>query len=699
MAALLRTEQERLLLWGPVAVVVGAGLGCGWLADIPVWAALVAAGLPALGGLAAQLRAVVRDSLPWLALAMLALAGAGLASGVAIARMKTEAVSAPRVAGEGLDASVTGSVVDLDRSQSGRWRLTVAVREIGGLAPDVLPSRVRLSLVSGTWGAPEAGAAETLPPLGSLVTCKARLNPPPGPVVPGAYDFARAAWFKQIGGVGYVVGGCVQASGSRPPEGWQAQLRAAQVAAARHMALGADGSVLPGGGLLAAIATGDRSWLTPEETNSLQVSGLAHIVSVSGLHVGLVYGLIFVTVWRLLALWGWLALRIDVRKIGAVAGFLIAGGYAVFTGSEAPAIRAVLMLAIATGALLVNRKAITMRGLAVAALLIILARPQSAVEPGFQMSFLATAALVAMWEVWPRKADGAPVQWPLRVVSWIGAALAISLVASLATAPVAAAEFGRVSQYSLLANLLAGPVQEFIVAPSAVFAALMAPMGWDGPFWAVARWGLALVMDIGAWVAGLPGAGGQVIWTGALAPALLCAAVLWLCLWRSRLRFLAALPALAGVLLWWSGPQPVGWIASGGVAVLANAPSTGPRLCREPGPSGGGSGAARFDAARLLDEARIAPADGERLLRNSGKPPADPVVGCRVTGPGWEGQWTANADGTDPHLLITIEGRFHRIRAGDLPQGGLILRHGGRLWLEAPPPGPGPWAANRNNAS
>jgi competence protein ComEC len=285
----------------------------------------------------------------------------------------------------------------------------------------------------------------------------------------------------------------------------------------------------------------------------------------------------------------------------------------------------------------------------------------------------------------------------LRLASWVGAALAISLVASLATAPVAAAEFGRVSQYSLLANLLAGPLQEFIVAPAAVFAALMSPLGWDGPFWAIARWGLALVMDIGAWVAGLPGAGGQIIWTGALAPALMCWGVLWLCLWRSRLRALAALPAILGVMLWWSGPQPVGWIAPGGVAVLGSTPSTGPRLCREPGPSGGGSGAARFDAARLLDEARITPAVAERLLRTSGKPPADHAVGCRVTGPGWESQWSVNADGTDPHLLVMIEGDFHRVRPRDLPQGALILKHGDRVWLEAPPLGPGPWAGNRNS--
>ena len=166
-SALLKAEEERLLLWGPVAVVVGAGLGCGVLADLPVWMAWMAAAMLAAIGLGAQLRALTRDSVFWLALGMLALAGAGLASGVAVARMKTDAVNAPRIEGEGIAGAVTGTVVNLDRSQSGRWRLTLAVREIESLAPDDLPARVRLSLVSGVWGAAADDAAVSIPALGA----------------------------------------------------------------------------------------------------------------------------------------------------------------------------------------------------------------------------------------------------------------------------------------------------------------------------------------------------------------------------------------------------------------------------------------------------------------------------------------------------------------------------------------------------
>lgn len=692
---MLAGEQERLILWGPVAVVVGAGLGCSSLAVISPWAALAVAGLVAALGLACQLQAARRDSAVFLLAAMAGLLGAGLATGVALARFKSDAVAAPIVAGAGTRATITGTVTTIDRSGSGKWRVTIAVAALEGLAPEATPQLARITLVSGSYGNTddESGNGITVPAIGASVSCKARLNPPPGQIVPGAFDFARMAWFNRLGAVGYVVGGCEHVPGAHEPEGWGQWLRARQIQAARYLATGGTDTIQPGGGLLAAIATGDRSWLTEQETEHLQLSGLQHIVSVSGLHVAMVDGLLFVVLWRGLALWPWLALRWDVRKIGAVVGLLAASAYAIFTGGEAPAMRAVLMVAIATGALLLNRKAITMRGLAIAALLIVITRPESAVEPGFQMSFLATMALVAMWEVWPRPADGEPAQWPVQLASWLAAALGVSLAASLATAPVAAAEFGRVSQYGVLANLLAGPIQEFVVGPAAVIAALLSPLGLDQPFWWLARWGLMLVLEIGAWVAAMPGAAAYAPWTGGLAPALLIAAVIWLCLWRTRLRIAAFAPALVGLALWVTGPQPVGWIAPGGTAILAAGQGQQPRLCRAPGPNGGARANTRFDATRLLDEARIDTDEAARLLKNSGKPRRDNGH-CRALGQGWEAGFTAMADGADPHLLVMIAGEYTAIRPDDLPGGGLVLQQGNHVWLHVPPLDAVPWRQN-----
>jgi competence protein ComEC len=665
----LPVERDRLILWAPVAFAFGAALCAGPRAGDPVAPWLWGVGLALAFWSAAQIagsRANGRAAGRALAaLAFFGLLLTGFCGGASAVLLRAQAAAAP-VLDRFLPATtLIGHVEAVDRNRNGAWRARIAVQAWS--APSAPPRRVRISLK----GAP--------PMPGEAVRCRASLRPPPGPVAPGAHDFARRAWFQGLGAVGYALEECAPVSLRKPGHARRLAmgLAAARAAVARRIVAHAP---TPGGALLAAVATGDRALMDEAETEALQVSGLSHIVSVSGLHVALVSGLVFLTVWRALALIGPLALRVDARKAAAIAGFSVALLYTIFTGAEAPAVRACVMAGVAFGAIVLDRKALTMRGLAVAAMLVLAVRPESAIEPGFQMSFLATAALVALWETIDRRGDGGPVPPLVRAGAWLAGAAGASLVAGLATAPIAAATFHRLAPYGLPSNLLAAPITDFWVGPLAVAAAALSPLGWDGPFWALSAKGLDLILAIARVAQGLPGAESVAPWTGPLAPLLLSVAVLWAALWRSTpMRALAAPLALAGLGVWAGGEKPVGWIAPGATAVLATPLDAPASLCRTRG--------SRFDASRLLDAAALATAEVERL-----NPARDAriIPRCRVGEGDWEARYL-DAERGPATLAVSLDGRTHAFGAGDLAEGALVMRRGWRVRLVTPPPGRAPW--------
>lgn len=666
-------NSERLVLWLPVAFAFGAGIACSVRANDNafIWTGLTFTSLMAwlFALIMATRGASLRRGWFWMIAASLMLFAAAAFGGGGAALLRAKAVAAPVIADAKGVRIVTGFVEHVDKSQNGAWRATIAVSTIAGLAASERPKFVRLSL------------KQDEPPLpGAAVTCQAILRPPPGPVVPGAYDHSRRAWFGQLGGVGFALEPCARANLGAVPRAMVLKLALSEMRAKVSRAI-VEAAPGPGAGFLAAITTGDRAWLSPEDTAALQVAGLSHIISVSGLHVSLLGGMVFLVIWRTFALIPALALRIDARKIGAVVALVATGAYTVFSGAEAPAVRAFIMSGIAFGAVILDRKAISMRGLALAAIAVLIVLPESALDPGFQMSFLATAALVAMWEVWDRQLPGETQRGPVRTVFlWLGAAAGTSFVAGLATAPVSASTFQRLSPWALPANLLVAPINDFIVAPSAVVAAALSPFGLGDFFWRIAGWGLGLNLKIAHFIAGLPGAGTQVAWTDTLPPVLMIFAILWITLWRSYIRYLGALPFVVGAIIWVVAPKPVGWISPEGKAVLATPKIGGPQLCRT---SGG-----RFDAARLMDHAGLSQAQSDYLM-----PPTTVRLprGCFAG----EGDWTARyieVGRGRAVLSLTMAGKSYAYGRGDIPDGALVMRSGWRVYLADKAPRQGPWA-------
>jgi len=523
-------ERQRLFLWVPVLFGAGSGLYLTLPAEPVGWVAPAAAALFALAALLVR-----RHTVPALALAGLAL----LAAGVAAADWRTERVRAPVLAEEVGPAEVSGRVVWVGAGEGPQRYLLDRVR-IAGLAPAETPARVRISVRS-------TGAGGTIAP-GSWLAARASLRPPPAPAEPGAWDFARQAWFQRIGAVGFAYGAPEPlAAPAGEGDGWLSLLSAIRHwVSVRILAHAAPSS----GPFAAALLTGDRSAIEEPALKAMRDSGLAHLLAISGLHMGLVAGFIFFAMRGLLALIEPVALRMPIKKWAAAAALLGAAAYLLLSGMSVPTQRAFVMVGVVLLAIMLDRASLSMRLIAWAALLVLVVAPESMLGPSFQMSFAAATALIATYEVarGPFARLAARGGLALRPLVY-GAGVALtSLVAGVATGPFAVYHFNRFADYGLLANLGAVPITGFWIMPWGLVALVLMPFGLEGLALAPMGWGIDAVVWIAREVAAQPGA--VTLVPAMPAAALLAIAVggLWLCLWRSRWRF-AGVAVIAGGLL------------------------------------------------------------------------------------------------------------------------------------------------------
>ncbi|WP_126399133.1 ComEC/Rec2 family competence protein [Blastochloris tepida] len=468
----------------------------------------------------------------------LAVAAAAFAAGFAAASLRTALIAHPVLA-RPLVATVSGFVADRDQREKSD-RVILHVTSITP-AQEAMPTRLRIVL--------RPGAA---PPVGSHISVRARLNPPAGPARPGAWDFERDLWFAGIGGTGLAFGAVQMIPAASPPP-WR--IAVWQMAQGIREGIGQRiRAIVPGdaGAIAVALVTGERDAIAEATNESLRVSGLYHIISISGLHMAVVVGTVLVLVRGTLALVPGLALRRPIKKWAVLAALGVAAFYWLLSGAEVATTRSFLMAGLVLAGVLADRAAISLRTLAAAALVVMAVMPESVLNPGFQMSFAATLALVAFYEHWApnrRFAEGARVQRLGRAL-WIGAAgLALaSLAAGLATSAFTAFHFHRLSPYGLLANLASTPVISGLVMPAALGGVLMMPFGFDRPFWVLMGWGIERTLDISAFVAALPGADSRLPAFGE-GPLLLAAAALLVGLLLVSPLRLAALPAAALALL------------------------------------------------------------------------------------------------------------------------------------------------------
>lgn len=445
----------------------------GWRLLAAVFASLVL--LIAISG-----RRFVPPVATTLALVLLAICVGGGAG-----KLATYRVQHPVIANPIGPVMVEGWVEEVEPASRG-VRLRLIVHAIDDVATSDLPDRVRVTHT--TRLQVEAGR---------FVRCWAVLRPPPGPIVPGDYAFDRQAYYEGLGAVGYVQGRC-RGGALGPPSAWLDQFRLWIAKHRRNLGHYVNrSSGARAGGFAAALASGDRSFMSDEDQAALRGSGLAHLLAISGLHMGIVGGMVYLIIWRGLALIEPVALRLPVQKPAAAAALLASLCYLLLSGASISTQRAFIMAAVLFGAVLFDRVALSLRSLAIAMIIVVLLSPWSVVTPGFQMSFAATGALIATYEAWQRR-DRARAGPPRRGVTfWLKSLFVTSLVSGLATMPFALYHFDRIAAFGLGANLLAMPVISLIAAPLAALALIAAPFGLSE--WPLQLFGRALETVL--WVA------------------------------------------------------------------------------------------------------------------------------------------------------------------------------------------------------
>ena len=520
LGATWAAERQRVFLWVPVLFGAGSGLYLTLPVEPKGWIAPAAAGFFALAAL--LLRQHAAAALPLAALSL-------LAAGVGAADWRSDRVSAPVLAKPIGPTDVSGRVVWVGAGD-GPQRYLLDHVHIDGLAVAETPRRVRISI--------RGAVDERLAAPGSWLTARVSLRPPPAPAEPGAWDFARQAWFQRLGAVGFAYGAPQPMAA---PDGAGGGLLSLLSQVRHWVSARILAHTTPSAGpFAAALLTGDRSAIEKTKLQAMRDSGLAHLLAISGLHVGLVAGFIFFSSRGVLALIEPLALRRPIKKWAAACALLGAAAYLLLSGMSVPTQRAFVMVGVVLVAIMLDRASISMRLIAWAALLVLAIAPESMLGPSFQMSFAAATALIATYEGARRPLARLAARGRLALRPLVyGAGVALtSLVAGIATGPFAVYHFNRIADYGLLANLGAVPITGFWIMPWGLVSLLLMPLGLEGIALAPMGWGIDAVVWIARNVAAQPGAVSLV--PAMPAGALLAISVggLWLCLWRSRWRFL-----------------------------------------------------------------------------------------------------------------------------------------------------------------
>ena len=525
--AFLEAERAQLPPW----FVVGFGTGiAAWFAlDTPMqWLALVAlGGGGAIAGFALRGGRSERAA-GWFALAMML--------GCALVWARSAWVAAPRI----VRPQIAAFEARIERVEplvaKGDVRLTLAPTD------PALPPRIRVSL----------DARDAPPHLANdaRIRLRARLTGPPPMALPGTYDFARDAWFRGIGGVGRALG---------PVEvlapGTLSGLDGARDRLGRHIR-----DRLPGasGGIATALATGDQNAVGKEDAEAMRRSGLTHLLSVSGLHIAAVVGAAMLLTLKLLALSERLALRFNLVLVAAGAGALAGVGYTLLTGAQVPTVRSCIVALLVLAGIALGRDALSLRLLSVAALVILLFKPESLAGASFQLSFAAVTSIIALHSTqWARRTFMRRDEGPFaRFGRAILAMLATGLAVEIALIPFALYHFHKAGLYGIGANLVAIPLTTFVIMPLEAGALLLDSIGLGAPLWYLT----GLAIDGLLWMARTVGSAKGAVATLAAMPgwafAMIIAGGLWLCLWNGRIRLYGLVPFLIGTAAAAAAPVP-----------------------------------------------------------------------------------------------------------------------------------------------
>ena len=387
---------------------------------------------------------------------------------------------------------------------------------------------------------------------GAIIQLKARLMPPAGPALPNSYDFSRQAWFLGIGATGSALSAPIVVTKSPGSANFWSVSRESLASHIR--------SAMPGdsGAVGAALLVGTRGAISESDAEALRNSGMAHLLSVSGLHVTAVVGGAFILISRILALFPWLALRIRVPIAAAGGAAAIAVGYTLLTGAEVPTVRACIAALLILVALAMGREPLSLRLLAAGACMVLLFWPEALAGPSFQLSFAAVATIILLHEshlmqrLTARRDETLPLKFGRFVFSLLATGVAIELI----LAPIALFHFHKSGLYGALANIIAIPLTTFFVMPLQILALIFDQIGGGGPFWWLAGQGVGVIMTMAYGVSDAPGSVLMLPSMPVWAFGLTVIGGLWLAIIKGKGRFFGGLPVIAGMFAMALAPRP-----------------------------------------------------------------------------------------------------------------------------------------------
>ena len=473
--------------------------------------------------------------------------------GFVAAKVRTDIVEPKTLLATTPTTQITGWVEGYEKKKGRRSRILLHLEKAEGIKPAALPDLVRLS--------GKAPAKQLY--FGDRVTFRGRMFPLPTPTQPRGYDFGRKLWFEGVGATGFFYGKVIK-TGKTDHGSWSFK---AQLQKLRHMIAGRVIEAMPGktGTVAVALIIGNRGAMDKTDAENLRKAGLAHILAISGLHMSLVAGGMFWLVRALLAMSGPLVLNFPIKKWAAIAGIMTGLFYLLISGASIATQRAFIMLLIMFVAILADRPAISMRNLAIAALLIAIVRPEAVLSAGFQMSFMAVVGLIGFYEItraW-RIRNGPVLNERSSLLRWTGkgsgfflSIATTTLIASIFTGLPAAYHFNTIALFSLAGNIVALPVVSLIVMPGAILTVLLMPLGLEIIGAGVMQTGIDLVLNHAQTIAELPNAQIFMPRLEVFSAILVALGMIWLCLWRGWLKTLAIIPLAIGLLTINASQQP-----------------------------------------------------------------------------------------------------------------------------------------------
>ncbi|MDZ4869244.1 MAG: ComEC/Rec2 family competence protein [Alphaproteobacteria bacterium] len=526
-----RADAGRRVLFVPVLMGVGIG---GYFA-LPFEPAAWTIGV---GVVAVLVWVAVRRFDVHVAAVSVAAIVAGICSGFSLAVVRAQTNDIVVLASETRMLTITGRVARLEPAERGRTRVWLDV-ETTKPSLRQTPRRIRISINKKT---------EALSP-GGWIEVRATLKPLPAPVAPGSYDFGRKLWFDGIGAVGFSLSPVVKIDTPRDDSFGEA-LDSAVQDVRRAVSERILAAMSPRTGpIAAAFLTGERGLISDEDNEAMRDSSLAHLLSISGLHMALAGFGFFMALRLIFAMIPAIVLNYPVKKWAAAAAIVASFAYLLLSGASVPTQRAFVMITVALVAILFDRSALNMRSVAVAAVIILAVTPEAWIDPSFQMSFAAVVALIAAYEWWNERRIGDVEPRSVVRTAWgmlLGAA-ATSFIAGLASAPLAAFHFNRFADYGVAANVMVTPIVSFLIMPAGVFALLLMPFGLEAIPLAAMEVGLDAMLWVAHWVASWPGATVAVGAWPIEGLLLIVAGGLWLAIWMAKWRWFGVVAVAVGL--------------------------------------------------------------------------------------------------------------------------------------------------------